>query len=212
MNDSRSTPSVAASSSEARPSHVLLSAIARLGLPLFLFGSAFFLLTIALVLLATPDRFPVHIGDRSVRLSDLESEQKKLLREQVDLESRTGSPLESRAPVLHQVAQLRRRSIPVGSVLLEIDVLRASFISGDIDPISLSKIDVFGSGTTIRLTGEVHAQRGQSVQILASFVDGLRAFALVDSVSEPEYTEQPRADGTGSAPFSFLLSLKHAHP
>ena len=188
---------------------VLLPALADLGISVLLFGVVFLSATAALVVLATPDRFPVRIGDRVVRLSDLESEQKALLSRKVDLQSRRSPATETRAPVLHQLSLLRSRVLPVGPMLLKIEDVRRSYASGTTDPISLLETDVSGSGTIIRVTGEVKAPTGQSIRTLASFVDALRALPLVFSVSEPEYAEHPLSEDVVISPFSIMLSLAH---
>ena len=189
---------------------VLLPALADLGISVLLFGVVFLSATVVLVVLATPDRFPVRIGDRVVRLSDLESEQKALLSRKVDLQSRRSPATETRAPVLHQLSLLRSRVLPVGPTLLKIEDVRRSYASGTTDPISLLETDVSGSGTIIRVTGEVKASTGQSIRTLASFVDALRSLPLVVSVSEPEYAEHPLSNGVVISSFSIILSLAHA--
>ena len=197
---------------------VLLPAFERLGFPILLFGIVFFFVTLLVTLVLTPDRFPVRIGDRVVRLIDLEQEQKKLLVEKVDLEGKRDSSIDTRAPVLHQLGVLRSRIVPVGTVLLAIDDVRLRFKTARVDPISLPQISVSpsspssASGVTIKIGGEVRDGGGKTMQTLASFVDGLRAIPSVLSVSEPEYAEKTDPDGTTVSPFSISLTLIHAAP
>ncbi len=192
-----------------RPSEVLLPAMERLGIPVFLFGVVFLLAMFLLTLVVRPDRFPVRVGDKVLRLSDLAEEQRILLSQKVDLEVRADPLSAARAPVLRQVTDLRRSFSPVGRVLLSIDDVRAAFTTKESDPISLPSVSVSGSGSVIVLGGEVRGQGG-SMQILASFIDGLRAISVVESVTEPEYKEYHNTDGTVSSPFSITLTLRHA--
>ncbi len=198
-----SEPSPPASSS------VLLPAISRLGVPVFLFGVAFLIATSVLTSLVTPDRFPVRIGDTVVRLIDLEAEQKKLLQEKSALEMTSGLFEESRTPVLHQLGLLRSHIVPVGRLLLQIEESRVSFRSGDHDPIVLASLQISGSGSRILLGGEVRTPGDSSMQTLASFVDILRSLPHVASVREPEYTKHQETDGTTVSPFSITLLLDH---
>ncbi len=192
------------------PASVLGPAIARLGIPVFLFSVVFLAATLVLRLLLTPDRFPVRIGDRVVRLSDLEQEQKLLMEQRADLTNRQGFVTESRAPVLHQMRLLAARIPPIGRVLMGAEEARSSFRAGGSDPVSFSQITADGSGATVTLVGDVKNAGDRSMQILASFVDGLRAMPLPVSVSEPEYVQRTHPDGTVSSPFTIHISLTHA--
>lgn len=189
---------------------VLLPAIARLGLPLFVFSVMLLSATLGLRLLLTPDRFPVRIGDRVVRLADLEAEQEVLLLRKADLLNRHTGITESRAPVLNQLRQLSHQIPPIGRALLAIEDVRTSFAAGGIDPVSIAQITIDGSQAKIVLTGAVKNVGDRSTQMLALFVDGLRAIALPLSVSEPEYVQQQNPDGTTSSPFLITVSLPHA--
>ncbi len=188
---------------------MFLQTLERLGFSALIFGIVFFAATVAITLLLSPDRFPVRIGDRVVRLIDLEAEQKALLVEKVELEAGHDVSLDSRAPVLHQLSLLKPRITPVGTVLLAIDDVRVRFRTESVDPISLPRISVT-SGTVITLGGEVRDSNGSTMRTLASFVDGLRAIPSVLSVSEPEYSEKKDAAGIGISPFSITLTLPHA--
>ena len=201
-----------ASAAPAAETRVLLPAIERLGIPVFLFGVIFLLATVALTQILTPDRFPVRIGDKVVRIADLESEQKRLMNQKADLTSRPSTVTESRAPVLHQLAVLRGQVRPVGQTLMNIETVRASFKAGDADPIAIPQMDAEGSGGRLRLGGEVKDVGGRSMQILASFVDGLRAIPTVETVTEPEYSQHKDPAGITVSPFSVTVTLKHVFP
>lgn len=198
--------------SNISPADALGTAIEKLALPVFLFGVVFLFATIVLTILLTPDRFPVRIGDRSVRLIDLEEEQRKLLLEKAELQSTRVSESDSKAPVLRQLLLLRKHVLPVGTVLLAIDTARARFKTDTVDPISLPQITVGASGSTIAMTGEVRDMAGSTIKTLAAYVDRLRAIPSVASVSEPEYVALKDADGTNVSPFSIILTLVHANP
>lgn len=195
---------------DIRPMQVLLGVMERLGLPVFLFGFLFLILTTALTFVLTPDRFPVRIGDRVVRLIDLKDEQKKLLSEKANLTAKEIAVPDSRAPVLRQLALLKPRVTSVGTVLLAIDDVRLRFKTDTVDPVSLPQITVNGSGTVITLGGVVKDSGASTMRTLASFVDGLRSIPSVLSVSEPEYTEKKDTDGVSLSPFSIVITLPHA--
>ena len=173
-----------------------------------MFGIVFMTSTVVITQLITPDRFPVRIGDRVVRLVDLEAEQKQLLSAKADLLTKPSPFTQSRAPVLHQLIFLRGSVTPMGQAFLAIDDIRVSFRTGDSDPISIPEMEARGSGGLILLGGETRDAGGRSMQILASFVDGLRAIPLVASVSEPEYQKKKNADGTESTPFAVTVTLR----
>lgn len=200
---------MSAPASPSTSTSILLPAVSRLGIPVFLFSIVFLAATLGLRLLLTPDRFPVRIGDHVVRLSALEAEQKALLEQRADLMNQHGVVTESRAPVLHQMRVLATRIPPIGRVMMGIDDVRAGFAAGGIDPISIVQITANGPGGTVTLHGEVKDAGDRSLQILASFVDGLRAMPFPVSVSEPEYVRRTNADGTISSPFVITVSLTH---
>ena len=205
MMHPESTPK---SHEDAATKRAFLPAFERLALPALIFGLLFFMATFGITMLLTPDRFPVRIGDRVVRLIDLETEQRALLVEKVELETNHDVSLDSRAPVLRQLAMLKPRVTPVGAALLAIDDVRLRFRTPTVDPISLPRVFV-ASGTVIRIGGEVRDMGGSTMRTLASFVDGLRTIPFVLSVSEPEYSERKDADGTTVSPFVITLTLPH---
>lgn len=189
---------------------VLLPAVARLGVPVGIFGGAFFVIAVILTMLFSPDRFPVRVGDKTVRLHELEAEEKTLIVTKADLmEERKKILADSDAPVLHQVEKLRALTSPVGSALLSIEDVRRSFRIGNADPISLPGIAFSGETNAITLSGDVRDAGGRSMQILASFVDELRAIEAFESVSEPEYKSDPLPDGGTSSHFSLTLRFRH---
>ncbi|MSR67247.1 hypothetical protein EXS65_00245 [Candidatus Peribacteria bacterium] len=196
---------------DSTPSKVLLAAIERLSLPALLFGIVFFVTMIAVTIVLTPDRFPVRIGDRVVRLIDLEAEQEKLLLEKADLQAKHIDVVDAKTPALHLLGSLKPRNVSVGTVLLAIESVRTRFKTDSVDPISLPQISVSGSGTVIKIAGEVRDIGGSTMRTLASFVDQLRAIPLVSSVSEPEYVERKETDdSTTVSPFSMTIILHDA--
>lgn len=199
-------PKSAPTNTDPKDTPVLLPAIARLGVPVGIFGGTFFVIAVILTMLFSPDRFPVRVGDKTVRLHELEAEEKSLIVKKADLmEERKKILADSDAPVLHQVEKLRALTSPVGAALLSVEDVRRSFRIGDADPISLPDIAFSSETNAITLSGDVRDAGGRSMQILASFVDELRAIESFESVSEPEYKSEPLPDGGTSSHFSLTL-------
>lgn len=196
--------------SESSEKPVLLPAIEHLGLPVFLFGVSFLLITALVTNVLAPDRFPVKIGDHVVRLIDLESEQQALLSRRADLQATSQSAVSNRSPILHRVQELQAGIPPVGVVLLALDDARQTFKTAALDPVSLTAIALTASGTQIVIAGSVRDAAGTTMKTLAAFVDRLRAIPEISSVSEPEYVQQNDVDGVPMSPFSITLSLRHA--
>ncbi len=192
------------------PKGVLLPAVSTLGLSMFVFGAVFFLSTLLVTLFITPDRFPVRMGEQILQVKDLESEQQRLAARKADLLTlRTQLTADIKSPVLHQVARLKGDFFPVGKILNAIEQVRQSFKSSSADPISFPSVEVSGTEGKILLSGAVRDPDGRSIQLLASFIDGLRALPNVQSVSEPEYAQHPDANETTVSPFSITIVLKH---
>lgn len=188
---------------------VLLPAIARLGISILIFGAVFCLMSIGLTSVVSPDRFPVKVGENTVRVADLEEEERRLKVKYAELiEARVTLLNNSDAPVLRQVEALRSGVSPVGSVLLGIEDVRRSFRVADADPIAIPTVNFSFERRTVTLGGEVQDAAGRSMQILASFVDGLRAIPSVASVSEPEYRMTTLQDGGTSSPFTITVGLR----
>jgi hypothetical protein len=188
---------------------VLLPAMARLGVPVLVFGVLFLFLVWALTLLTSPDRFPVHTGDAVVRLQDLESRAQLLETQKATLEkTRQQLQTKEKAPVLMQVASLSHATVPLGDVLLSIEEARSSLSHAPNALITLPRME-YVDGTLI-LGGDVLDASGRSMQILAEFVDSLRMVSAVVSVSEPEYVTHPRAEGGSVSPFILTLTLRSA--
>lgn len=203
-------PKSAPTTTDTNNTPVLLPAIARLGVPVGIFGATFFVIAVILTMLFSPDRFPVRVGDKTVRLHELEAEEKNLVIKKADLmEERKKILADSDAPVLHQVEKLRALTSPVGSALLSIEDVRRSFRIGNADPISLPGIAFSSETNAIILSGDVRDAGGRSMQILASFVDELRAVESFESVSEPEYKSEPLPDGGTSSHFSLTLRFRN---
>lgn len=203
-------PKQAEEFAQTKSGSVLMPAIARLGVPVGVFGLSFFVITVLLTLLLSPDRFPVRVGDKTVRLYDLETEEKSLKAKQADLlEERQKILADSEAPVLHQVEKLRSSILPVGSAMLSIEDVRRSFRAGTSDPISFPGVMFDATANTLTLVGEVRDAGGRSMQILASLVDELRVIAAFESVSEPEYVSELLAGGGTVSRFSITLRFFH---
>lgn len=203
-------PKSAPTNPDPEDTHVLLPAIARLGVSVGVFGGTFFVIAVIVTMLFSPDRFPVRVGDKTVRLHELEAEEKSLIVKKADLmEERKKILADSDAPVLHQVEKLRALTSPVGSALLSIEDVRHSFRIGSTDPISLPGISFSSEANAITLVGDVRDPSGRSMQILASFVDELRAIESFASVSEPEYKAEPLKDGGTLSHFSLTLRFPH---
>ncbi len=189
---------------------VLIPAIGRLGVPVGIFGITFFLIAITLTLVFSPDRFPVRVGDKTVRLHELEAEEKSLKLTQVDLmKERQKILADADAPVLDQIAKLRTQTVPVGSAMLAVENVRWSFHAGMSDPISLPTVTFDAAAHTLMLGGDVRDAAGRSMQILATFIDELRALPNFESVSEPEYLSEPLPDGGTVSRFSLILRFPH---
>jgi len=206
--NSLSIPSSDTLQGEKRPLQgPLLFAIADLGVPIFLFGAVFLVLTIGVTKLLSPDRFPVHIAEKVIRLSDLSAEEARLHAEHDALTVERAELLKSQdtAPVLSMVTARRNALFPIGSVLLSIEALRTSFRTTNLDPITLPTIEYDGAEQTLTLGGFVTDTTGGSNHILSNFVDGLRTLPTITSVSEPEYTQDTSELGVPRTPFILTL-------
>lgn len=191
--------------SKGDTSPVLLPAIAKLGLPMLIFGVVFIILAWVLTMLVSPDRFPVRVGESIVRLADLQSEERRLKSKQAELLDERKEILENTdAPVLRQVEQRRAGTISIGGILQAVNDTRATFKLGASDPIAIPGVYFDLSHRKLTISGTVTDPGNRSIQILASFVDGLRKIPGVAAVSEPEYAAQESV-----APFSITLTLNN---
>lgn len=189
--------------------HPVLTAMHHLGLPLITFGGCLCLLMIVLMFLFTPDRFPVRIGEQAIALSALTSEQEELrLEESRLLDERRSIGQSVPTPVLHQVRTLSADFVPVGSVLQAVSTVRQSFVINGQDPVRIDSVQVDASARRMTVAGRM-IDASRSVEMLASFVDGLRASPLFASVSEPDYSVEHGADGAIFSPFTITLVLAH---
>ncbi len=203
-------PKPAAETTPTMGESSVLKTVERLGVSVAIFGAVFLVIALAITMVVSPDRFPVRLGDSIVRLSELQAEEVKLKRMKGDLlEERQKLLQDSNVPVLHQVEKLRQDILPVGSVMLAIEDVRKSFKVGTSDPIALPDIQFQSDTGKLVLTGLVRERSGQSLQILASFVDGLRRIPLLESVTEPEYIQNTE-DEWYVSPFTITLTLHHA--
>jgi hypothetical protein len=198
---------------QAKPnlSTALVPALERVGPSILLFGGVFLTLTLLITGFLQPDRFPVHVGGKVIRLSDLAEEEKRLQDEHNALTLRRDELLQSQntAPVLSQVYERRASMLPIGAVLLHVESLRASFRTSRIDPIAIPGVVFDGAAGTLVLTGMVTDATGGSNHILASFVDGLRALPALSSVSEPEYIQEQTLNGLRT-PFTITIRFTDA--
>lgn len=211
--DSLSTPSASPESApKSSITATLLPAVADLGVPVFVFGVVFLLLTLGVTALLSPDRFPIKAGSSVIRLSELSAEHTRLVAEQETLTQEREELLKSQdeAPVLSQVSERQKEIFPIGSVLLSVEELRSSFATPNFDPISLPTIDYSADLKTLTLGGLVTDPTGGSSHLLSSFVDGLRSLPNVASVSEPEYIQQTNDQGMPTTPFTLTLRFTDA--
>lgn len=186
---------------------VLVPAMARLGVPVCIFGVLFLLCVWGITFLTSPDRFPVHTGDATVRLKDLESRIQLLTEQKVNLEhARQKLQTKEKAPVLLQAMSLSDTVVPVGDIFLSLEEARSRFSRAPDALITLPRIE-YANGTLV-LGGDVTDISGRSMQILADFVDSVRSIPGVISVSEPEYVSHPRASGGFVSPFTLTLTLR----
>lgn len=193
-------------------SSVLTTSISRLGLPLSIFGVSLLLLTLVLRLLLSPDRFPVRIGERVVRLSELTAEEARLRTKHAELlKTREALFDEKSVPILVRTEKLRTTALPIGPVLLRIDDIRRSFNSPGREPLSLPRLTFDSTSGILTLGGEMRDPGGRSIPLLASFVDALRKIPLLSSVSEPEYTQKTTAEGLTYTPFTLQLRFHTSH-
>lgn len=213
----KTPPSAETPQASPQQEKLVLTALSRLGIPVLIFGVLFFALSMALTYLVSPDRFPVRVGDRVVRLSQLEAEERDLEQKKVKLlEAREELLRNSDATVLTQVEKLRAEGDDVGRILLKINAVRRTFITGDIDPIRIPLIEYDHDTHVLTIGGEVTDPASRSVSILSRFVDALReipdlASTEKQTVSDPEeYAQKDLPDGGSVSPFTIRITLQHA--
>ncbi len=186
------------------------AAIDRMAVPVFVFGVVFAGAMMGLTYLTSPDRFPVRIGDKVVKLQDLadeemalKSSEEKLMAARKELDEQVPTP------VLRQISELRQRNADVGHAMQAVDEIRKSFaLTGD-SPVVIHRTWYSRAEGRLAIAGEVRDPAGRSMHILASFVDNLRSADSFASVSEPEYVQSETADGLVVSPFAISLSLHH---
>lgn len=194
--------------SSPAPQSALLAAVQRMAVPVLVFGTVFFGAMLLLRYLASPDRFPVRVGDKVVRLQDLAAEESALReRERALLAERASLDEQMPTPVLHQVATFHKDDVAIVHALNAVEQARAGFaLSGD-NPVQVTRVWFARQERRLALAGKVADPAGRSMHVLASFVDALRSSRAFANVSEPEYTQQTQPDGIGISPFSLSLSL-----
>lgn len=189
--------------------HPILSAMHRLGLPLTIFGAIFCLLMVVVMVLLSPDRFPVTIGGDTVRIGTLLAQENALLtKESMLMKQHQQIQSVTPTPVLHQLTALTSVPSSIGPVLLAIEAARASFASANTpSPIRIESMTADTKGA-VHISGRAVDSDGRSMQILASFVDALRSDRRISAVSEPEY--QTLADGTTHySPYALTITPAH---
>ncbi len=186
-----------------------MPALARLGIPMLVFGVVFCASMVALQVLISPDRFPIRTGEKTVRLRDLSDErqmllakQQQLLQDRADLESKTPTP------VIEQIEAVMRAQPDIGAALGQIDLARQGFVLGASDPVKIVSTSVRADGTII-LTGQTEDAGDRSMQVLAAFIDALRKSGGFAGVSEPEYMQTPQEGGGTISPFQISLTIIH---
>ncbi|OGJ62008.1 hypothetical protein A3A67_01145 [Candidatus Peribacteria bacterium RIFCSPLOWO2_01_FULL_51_18] len=192
----------------ARSAGAIIKTIEKSGLPIFLFGAIFFISSLGFKILLSPDRFPVRLPDRTVRIGDLVDEEKALRDREARLrETKAMLDQANRSPVLHKVSKIKEDRLAVGDALSRVDEIRRTFIYGGIDPISLPGVEFQGDAGIVVVSGEVRDTGNRSQDILTRFIDGLRNAGL--RVSEPEYLQNSDPDGGTRSPFKISIYLKN---
>ena len=189
----------------------LRTTVEHLALPVFVFGLTYAVAMVAVTVLTEPERFPVHLGQNEVvKLGDLEQEEVKLTARQAELSKLQGE-IDSQVPmpVLRQVRMLSAGRAPVGPALAAIGETQRSFRLGQFEAVTLSSVTYDAAHATLILDGQSRDQHERSIQVLASFIDGLRSLPLFASVQEPEYTDRIAPDGIHISPFSITLAFAH---
>lgn len=193
-----------------KPTSAVFAAIDRMAVPVFVFGLVFAGAMMALMYLASPDRFPVSIGDKVIKLQDLADEEKTLkARENALLDARKELDEQVPTPVLREIQDLRAQNADVGHALKAVEEVRKSFALAGDSPVVLQRVWYNRAEGRLAIAGEVRDPAGRSMHILASFVDNLRSSKAFQKVSEPEYQQAQTADGLVTSPFSISLSLVH---
>jgi hypothetical protein len=195
-------------STKPTPSSVA-AAVDRMAVPVLVFGMVFALAMGALTYLASPDRFPVRIGDKVVKVQDLADEERALKeREAKLLQARKELDALVPTPVLQEIEGLRAGNTDVGHAFKAVEAARKSFSLADDSPVTVTRTWYSRAEGRLAIGGEVRDPAGRSMHILASFVDNLRESGVFEKVSEPEYV-QTEADGVVTSPFAISLTLPH---
>ncbi len=184
----------------------LLAAMHRLGLSFSLFGSAFMLLMIGLQFLVTPDRFPVRIGQKVVRLSQLLSERASIQTVQAQLLSkREVAEASVPIPITQKVRDLKKAALPIGRTVASVERV-VEHIRQSSTSIHIESLAYDGKG--LMLSGTIRDADARSIQVLASFVDALRLRSEIAAVSEPEYQQTASPDGGSTSSFVLHLTIR----
>lgn len=186
--------------------HPFLSALYRLGMPMSIFGGVFLVLVLVLTQLFSVDRFPVRVGERTVRFADLlkevhalEDELRTLKNQSADVRGLTPTP------VLNTVQSIRSTFMAPGNAIVTIHQLTERAASNG-ESVQIDQITFNGDDASVTLFGQV-IDETRSPAILASFVDALRASEMFSQVSEPEYQVIELSDGQKATPFLLTLII-----
>lgn len=182
-------------------------ALEDLAVPLSIFGTIFLLGMIGLSILFSPGRFPVRLGERTVRFRDLRAEEQLLVGRQQELLKERARVLSlTPAPTLARLASLRAARMPALPGLVALETARRDVVTAGRENIVLHAISYDASAGILRVEGDAREEGEGSIRMLALFVDKLRAAPLFASVSEPEYREV--RDGSGMVSSPFLLTIR----
>lgn len=176
--------------------------LGRLGAPACIFSGTLFALVLLLSIIMAPERFPIHLQGNVVQIKELKTEVRRLKTLEASLREQRLHMKSDDASVLSSALATAKASIlPVGRIFMEVERTRAMFG----DAIALPHVVWTGNIKTLVIGGVLKDPNGRSIQLLAAFVDGLRAIEGVVSVSEPEYTTSREPSGVSTTPFQLTI-------
>lgn len=188
----------------------LLAAFEDLWVPLAIFGAVFLCGMVTLSVLFSPGRFPVRLGDRMVRFRDLSAEEQLLVGRQQELLKERARVLSlTPAPMLAELSQTRSDVSASFAAITAIEAARRELATSGIDHVLIETMSFDEAARSIRIAGVASDSDGSSVQILALFVDKLRASPLFSFVREPEYREVRDGNGAVTSPFVITLTISN---
>ena len=179
------------------------SFVVRWAVSILFFGCTALILTLVVVVLTRPGRYPVTLGDSLLRLkeidsavTELRSEEQRLIAASDELRRRTPTP------TVKQLDTFSVSRADVGTFLR--DLVRSMHTSHGVDVVLTSIVQ---DSKTVELHGEIHAGE-KSLRVTADFIDALRLSPAVLHVTEPEYILATAKDGSYFAPLTLLLTLR----